>query len=59
MFQIGSWNTKTGVNITVNIAQKVQDDRERLKNMTLRVVTIYVSKEIRSSWINLSHFVEL
>ncbi|XP_053396130.1 glutamate receptor ionotropic, kainate 2-like [Mercenaria mercenaria] len=40
--EIGSWNTQTGINITVSsVTQKFQYDRERLKNMTLRVVTVF------------------
>ncbi|XP_060567354.1 glutamate receptor ionotropic, kainate 1-like [Ruditapes philippinarum] len=41
LIEIGHWTPDKGVNITVTITQQVHDDRERLRNMTLRVVTIY------------------
>lgn len=43
LFQIGSWDRRQGVNITVTKQQQRQDDLERLRNSTLRVVTIFVS----------------
>ncbi|XP_052237251.1 glutamate receptor ionotropic, kainate 2-like isoform X4 [Dreissena polymorpha] len=39
--EIGSWNRKSGVNISVTVQQQEQDDLTRLRNMTLRVVTIF------------------
>ncbi|XP_053396125.1 glutamate receptor ionotropic, kainate 2-like isoform X3 [Mercenaria mercenaria] len=41
LIEIGHWTPKIGINITVTVAQQVQDEREMLRNMTLRVVTIY------------------
>ncbi|WAR07660.1 GRIK1-like protein [Mya arenaria] len=41
LVEIGTWNRRTGVNITVTPQQKQKDELERLKNMTLRVVTIF------------------
>jgi len=42
IFQIGTWDRRRGVNITVTEQQQKADDLERLRNTTLRVVTVFV-----------------
>ena len=43
LFQVGTWNEKTGVNFTRNFTESYTEIVESLQNKTLIVTTIYVT----------------
>ena len=42
-FQLGVWNSTTGLNVTMDPGKAVQQSMETLENKTLRVTVILVS----------------
>ena len=48
IFQVGTWNEKTGVNFTRNFTESYTEIVESLQNKTLIVTTIYVTSNMDS-----------
>ena len=53
IFQVGTWNEKTGVNFTRNFTESYTEIVESLQNKTLIVTTIYVSWNKKSLLVRL------